>query len=395
MPKTFLKCVATVAAAVAFTSCSASRQTRVPRVTPEREAALDEAFATLLEKYGVLTAGVGVIRGSELQWAGYYGFQSPERPASAQTQFNVASVTKTVTAEAILRLAAEERIDLDEPMAVHWLDPDLVGEPRASRVTPRMALTHSTGFPNWRFLDDVDGAFDIELPLRFLFEPGSSYSYSGEGFEYVARFAEEKLGTGFEELVEHYVFAPSRMEDAFLSRRSSNFPNIVQPQDAQGNFPGHYCTPWGECLTEGEWSAAGGFRVTVADFAAFLSSVMNREGYPPEIADQRDSVLVEQWNRPASLLVRCELTPTESCPNAQGYGLGWQVADYGDYEILAHRGSDWGEAALVYFYTDSKDGVIIFLNAPNERALAMMPEAIELLHPGSPIKSHYQGGRAP
>lgn len=395
MSKTFPGRLATVLATAAFASCSGPNPTRVPEVTAERGVALDEAFELLLEEYGVLTAGVGIIRDSKLQWAGYYGLQSPGRPASAQTQFNVASVTKTVTAEAILRLAAEERIDLDEPMAVYWLDPDLVGDPRASRITPRMALTHSTGLPNWRFLDDIDGTFDNGLPLRFLFEPGSSYSYSGEGLQYVAQFAEKKLGTGFENLVEQYVFDPSGMEHAFLSRRSSNLSNIVQPQDAEGNFPGHYCTPWGECLPDGEWSAAGGMRVTVADFAAFLGSVMDRRGYPPEIADQRDSVLVEQWNRPASILVRCELTSAESCPVAQGHGLGWQVADFGDYEILAHRGSDWGEAALVYFYTDSKDGVIVFLNAPNERALAMMPEAIELLHPGSPIKSHYQGGRAP
>ena len=95
MPNTFLGWLATVAATAAFTSCSGPSPTRVPEVTAERGAALDEAFELLLEEYGALTVGVGIIRESKLQWAGYYGLQSPGRPASAKTQFNVASVTKT------------------------------------------------------------------------------------------------------------------------------------------------------------------------------------------------------------------------------------------------------------------------------------------------------------
>lgn len=382
--------VALAAIASVLASCDGPEPTRIPAVTEDRRLGFDQAFPELLEEHGVITAGVGIIRGGELEWAGYYGDQSPGVPASEFTQFNVASLTKTVTAEAVLRLAAAGRLDLDEPMGRYWLDPDIADDPRAMQITPRMALTHSTGFPNWRYLSDTDGSYAGDLPLRFRFEPGGSYGYSGEGFAYLSRFIEAKLNVDFEEVVEEYVLRPSGMEHASLSRRAANFSNIVRAEDADGVFHGHYCTPWGECQEEGDWSAAGGLRVTVPDFALFLNAVLSGDGYDASLRDERGQVHVEQWNVPRSILIRCEHLPAEQCPRTQGYGLGWQVADYADYEILSHRGSDWAEAALTYVYADSRDGLIIFLNAPNERAMAMMPEAIELLHPGSPITPHYR-----
>lgn len=390
MPHARWRCTIAGLVGIAMVSCTGQTDPRIPVVTAERSAELNEGFRDLLKKHGVLTASIGIIRAGELEWAGYFGYQRPGVPATEATQFNVASVTKTVTTEAVLRLIAAGRISLDEPMFSSWLDPDIADDPRATRITPRMALTHSSGLPNWRYLDDTDGSFAGDLPLRFLFDPGTSYAYSGEGFQYLARFTESKLGMDFEDVIKEYVFEPTGMAGGSFSRRAANFPNIVRAEDEDGVSYGDYCSPWGECAEEGAWSAAGGLRVTVPDFAAFLSAVMRRDGYNRSLADERDRVQVELWNRPRSILVRCEQLPESQCPESQGYGLGWQVADYGAYEILAHRGSDWSEAALVYFYTDSLDGVIIFLNAPNERAVAMMPEAIELIHPASPVTTHYR-----
>lgn len=364
---------------------------RIPSVSETRAAEYDATFPKMLEKHGVITAGVGVIKSGELVWTGYYGEQSPGVPASADTQFDVASITKTVAAETLLRLAEQGRIDLDESMAAYWLEDDIAEDPHASSITPRMALNHSIGFPNWRFLDENnDFRFNPELPLRFLFEPGTSYTYSGEGFDYVARFAENKLETDFERLVIETVFEPIGMTNVSFSRREANFPNIARAVDEDGVFHGHYCRPGGWCRSEGEWSAADDMRVTIPDHARFLIAVMNGDGYGPEMISDRNRVQVEKWNAPESILVLCEHVPAEQCPKLQGYGLGWEVADYGDYQLVSHGGSDWSEVAIAYFYTDTKDGILIFLNAPNAHALNMMSEAIELVHPGSPIPPHYE-----
>ena len=360
----------------------------IPDVTQERAALYDQTFAQLLEQHGVMTAGVGVIKNGELVWTGYYGEHSPGRAASADTQFDIASITKTVTTEAILRLAAKGALSLDEPMAPYWLEDDIADDERSGRISPRMALTHSTGFPNWRFLHE-DGYFDASLPLRFNFEPGTSYMYSGEGFDYVARFAGRKLETDFEELMKQVVYEPIGMTGVSFSMREANFDNIARPLDEVGEFHGHYCRPSGWCRREGEWSAADDMRVTVPDHAKFMISVMNADGYDDAMVADRNRVQVEKWKAPESILVLCDQLAKDLCPEKQGYGLGWEVADYGDYQILSHGGADWSEVAIAYFYTDSKDGILIFLNAPNENATAMMAPAIELIHPNSPIAPHY------
>ena len=370
---------------------SPDRVERIPAPGADRVAVYDRTFPEFLERHEVLTAGVGVIKNGELVWAGYYGEQSPGVPASENTQFDVASITKTITAETILRLADKGLLSLDEPMASYWMDDDIAGDPRAQAITARMALSHSTGFPNWRFLDEsAGGRFNPSIPLRFLFDPGTAYQYSGEGLEYVARYAESKLDIGFEDLVIREVFEPGEMVGVSLSRREANFPNIVQAIDAEGNFNGHYCRPGGGmCREEGEWSAADDMRITIRDHAKFLVSVMNGEGYSGAMVADRNEVQTEKTATPGSILVMCEQLADSDCPIVQGYGLGWEVADYGDHQLLGHGGSDFSEVAVAYFYTDTKEGVLIFLNAPNDRAHRMMPEAIELVHPGSPITPHY------
>ncbi len=89
-------------------------------------------------------------------------------------------------------------------------------------------------------------------------------------------------------------------------------------------------------------------------------------------------------------MVDCTEDEVEVCPNAQGYGLGWEVLDYGDTKVLSHSGSDWSELTLGYFYTGSKDGLIIFFNAPNALAVGAMLDTLLLMDPDSPMISGYR-----
>ena len=116
-------------------------------------SALDRDLESILKKHKINTAGIAIIKNGNVAWQGYFGQQSSEVPASANTLFNVASITKTVTAETVLKLVSQGKISLDESMANYWVDPDLKNDPELSKLTPRMALTHTTGFPNWRFYE--------------------------------------------------------------------------------------------------------------------------------------------------------------------------------------------------------------------------------------------------
>jgi CubicO group peptidase (beta-lactamase class C family) len=112
-------------------------------------------------------------------------------PADGKTLYPVASLTKPITAEVILRLASAGKLSLDEPISRYWFDPDIKDD-LWSLLTPRLCLTHQAGFPNWRY--------QTKNKLVFQFESGTRTGYSGEGHEYVARFAEKKTGQSLEGL---------------------------------------------------------------------------------------------------------------------------------------------------------------------------------------------------
>lgn len=342
----------------------------------------ERAIAEILARHRIVTAGIGVMRDGRLVWDRYFGEQSPGVRATAETRFNIASITKTIAAETILRLAGQGRLSLDEPMAPHWVDPDIAGDPRHLRLTPRMALNHTTGFPNWRFF----------LPgrrLAFQQGPGERFGYSGEGIEYVARFAERKLGRPFPELVAEAVFRPLGMTHSSIVVRGAETATIARPVDDEGRFHGYYCRPEGAawCRAEGSWAAADDMVTTVRDYAAFMRAVMDGDGYRAEIAADRDRVQADKGDQ---RVVDCGAVSPASCPDSQGYGLGFNVLRYGGVTVLGHDGADWSELAIAYFSRPSRSGVILFLNAPNRRALGAMPELLERIDPASPFLQQYR-----
>jgi CubicO group peptidase (beta-lactamase class C family) len=339
-------------------------------------------------KHGVATAGIGVVKNGRLSWTGYYGEQAPGISASRATFFNVASITKTVAAETVLRLVAAGKMSLDEAMAANWVDPDIAADPRSKLLTPRMTLDHTTGFPNWR-----SGRMSLSAA------PGTSFGYSGEGLNYVARFVEQKLGRGFHLLVKEYVLDPAGIAGMSLSAPNATMlPMLALPTDDRDitkrltpgcNSTGQFCVcrpdPRNICR---RWHAADDMIVTVEDFATFMIDVMNGEGLTDAIRAERFNPRV--FPRGDWQSVDCKTVPAPACPKAEGWGLGWEVLDYGDHKLVSHGGGDWGEVSLAAFDTRSKDGVIVFLNGRRPGANGAMAGIIRLVDPASPLAARYE-----
>lgn len=357
----------------------------IPSISAERAVALDQALADVVTRHQVNTAAVAVIKDGAVVWQGHYGQQAPGVPASEHTLYNVASLTKTVTAETVLRLAAAGHVSLDEPMSAHWIDPDLQDDPRHRQLTPRMALSHTTGFMNWRFFAD-DGK------LAFINDPGKAYGYSGEGFNYLARFVEGKLGEPFEDVARRYVFEPSSVSDASMDAsmhvNPGLFPRIAQTLDAEGDFPGHYCRPEGWCRESGSFSAAGDLVITLADYTRFLIQSMRGAGLTPELKADRNTL---HSTKPP---IDCGPVPEARCPIRTGYALGWHVTELEDGKTIGHLGSDWSMVTMAYYYEGSRDGLVVLFNAPNRAGITAMVDALRLLDPDSPELHGYIARRA-
>lgn len=343
-------------------------------ISNARAARLDNAFAALVNKHNINTAGVAVIKNHKVIWQNQFGQQSPGVPASADTLFNVASLTKTITAETILRLVAKGKLSLDEPVARYWIDPDLKDNTKLQQLTPRMLLSHTSGFMNWRY-------FSNDAKLTFVHPPGTTFGYSGEGYEYLAKYAERKMGVAFEKLVQTTLFEPLGMNDAFIGVHNENFTRIAKPRDKHGKFYGYYCHPSGYCRHEGSYSAAANLVITVSDYAKFLISSMDGAGLNLKLKQDRNTMQGVQFVRSE---IDCADASEIQCPTTLGYGLGWSMSQLQNDKLIGHRGTNWTVVSLAYYYQGSGDGLIVFFNAPNKAGIAGMIDALKLLDPDSP-----------
>ena len=150
----------------------------------------------------------------------------------------------------------------------------------------------------------------------------------------------------------------------------------------------YHCVPVLDfCREEGEFTAAAEMTITVPAFARFMLSVMNADGYGPDMIAERNAVHTIK-DRP---LFFCDTPGSDGCPREQGYGLGWEILDYGDERVLSHGGHDPSVLTQTYFYEARRDGVIIFLSAPLMPTLEGMARILELVDPGGPLAQPYQG----
>ncbi|MEM6275041.1 MAG: serine hydrolase domain-containing protein [Myxococcota bacterium] len=297
---------------------------------------LDRAVPRWLQESGVPAVSVAVIEDGRLSFSATYGEARPGVPADSHTVFNVASLTKPLVAEAVLRLASAGRLDLDAPLSEHWVDPDLVDDPRHHRLTARFALSHRTGFPNWR-----DGV------LSFQGDPGVTPSYSGEGYEYIARYLEKKLGDSLESLVKTHVLKPLNMSRTALSKKPWLAKSVAHAQDAQGQSR--------PADVRNVASAADDALTHATDYAKFLLAVMHNRGVTAATAQER--LKIDLLQMPEG---RC---PWQDCPQRIGFGLGWAVFDYGDERVVMQGGGDWGERALAFFVPERRFGMVILANS--------------------------------
>jgi CubicO group peptidase (beta-lactamase class C family) len=134
-------------------SARLSAQTSLPPATDaERKHQLDQQVPGWLKEFNVSSASIAYIDSGKIALTAYYGDQVPGGPpANEKTLYNVASLTKPITAEVILRMSSEQKLSLDEPLSPFWIDPDIKDNPWTKLLTPRICLSHQTGFTNWRY----------------------------------------------------------------------------------------------------------------------------------------------------------------------------------------------------------------------------------------------------
>ena len=326
-------------------------------------AEIDARAAEWLKVSHVPSLAVANIENGKVAWTVVHGEQSPGVAATGKTLYNVASLTKPITAETVLRLACAGKLSLDESMSPFWLDPDIKDDPQNELLTPKLCLSHQTGFANWRRM--TGGV------LKIRWKPGTQTGYSGEGYNYVGRFAEKRLTRPFDVLAQEMVFDPIGMKETSYTAKDWYAGRLAVPQGPQSEKP---IDP-----VATRWNGADLLRTTIGDYAKFVVSVMHNEGLTEAIAAER-ATMTRDLLKPEDLEKACrEAGEEDHCTVTAGMGLGWEVETVNGLKILNHDGSDWGVRTLAMFVPSQGIGVVVFTNGENGTQL--IRKVVSTLYP--------------
>lgn len=284
-----------------------------------------------LKENKVPTLGIGAIENGKLQQVKVFGEISKGISAPYNTIFNVASLTKPVTAMVALKLVSLGRWNLDEPIYKYWTDPEIANDPRNKKLTTRIILSHQTGFPNWRYMNE-------NKKLNFQFEPGTKYQYSGEGMEYLRKALEKKFKKSLQQLANEIIFQPLKMTDTrYIWDKNVDTTRLAVGYDKDGNAY--------ETVKNKTPNAADDLLTTVEDYGKFLVSVMNGDRLQKNVFEE---------------MIKNQVASTKG----KHFGLGFEIYDLGNGEIaLSHGGSDNGVQTIVFILPKTKQGLLIFTNS--------------------------------
>ena len=263
----------------------------VPGAYPVPNApVIDAKVHAVMEQTHANGLAIAVIEGGKVKYVQAYGSRNAHnQPLTVDTVMYGASITKTVFAYTVMQLVDQGKLKLDTPLADDLDKPlidydpeaifpnkygpykDLAGDDRWKKITPRMVLTHSTGFANFWFIEP-------DQKLRIHFDPGTRYSYSGEGMillQFVIDNGRKSQGLG--------------VDVGDLTR--ANFDRLGMTRTSlvwRPEFAANLADGWndkGEPQEHDERSkvrAAGSMDTTISDLSKFVAALVNGDGISAE-----------------------------------------------------------------------------------------------------------------
>ncbi|MEA2416722.1 MAG: D-alanyl-D-alanine carboxypeptidase [Thermoanaerobaculia bacterium] len=335
----------TVIAFVAIAAVTAVLQAQ--ELPAEMRASIDKAAADILAKNGVPSASVAVVRDGKIAYEHAYGLANLETKlaASPQMRYSIGSISKQFTAAALLMLAEEGKLSLDDKV-IRWL-PDLT---RAGDVTIRQLLSMTSGYQDFWPQDYVMpmmlqpvtapeiAAGWAKKPLDF--EPGAKWQYSNTNYVIAGMIAEKVAGMPLLDYLQKRVFVPLHMTTV-----SNTDAAPLGPEDPM-RYLRYALGPLRPAPKEGRgWMfAAGELAMTAHDLALWDISMIDQ------------TIL-----KPSSY--RAMQTEVE-LNNGVGsrYGLGVSIGTSDGRRVISHGGEVSGFTARNEVYPDDRVAIVVLTN---------------------------------
>lgn len=314
---------------------------------------VNTVVSTYMEFSNVTGLSLAVIKDGELVYNNNLGYENTitQQPVADNSIFELASVSKTVFAYAINRLADKQIIDLDLPLYKYLAFDQLSEDDRAKEITARHILSHQSGLPNWAW----GGPFGSERGEKttLSFRPGTKYQYSGEGYEYLKRVIEHITDKDIETIIEEEVFQPFGMVSSSFTATPDIIDNIIVGHTE--NIPMFWE------LHDRPW-ISGSMYSTSSDMAVFMKALMEQKRLTQKAYDDMIEPQVindNPWRHHFG-------------GYQQAHSLGFEIEDTAHGRIIHHGGNNGDFQARFAMNLKNKSGFILLTNNNNGYKLDLL-----------------------
>lgn len=310
---------------------------------------VDRYVRQFTRTHNIPGAAISIVRNGRVVKSAGYGTANLELnvPASAHSVFEIGSITKQFTAEAIMMLVELGKLGLDDPISRYI--PDL---PSAwDGIHVRHLLTHTSGLHDWE--SDTATSFSLtrEYTARefiafvagkpLAFNPGSRFAYTNSAYPLLGLVIEKVSGIPYERFIRERIFTRAAMTETRMRDNFSLVPNRASGYVDRGGLLRN-----GQPLRPAILAANGFILSTASDMAKWMIALLN------------DAIVTKASATAMS-------TPTRLADGSAlpFLGMGWFLGSAAGHRYLAHNGATAaGFSSVVYLFPDDAIGVMVLLS---------------------------------
>jgi CubicO group peptidase (beta-lactamase class C family) len=316
------------------------------------EEAIDRFVLEQMQSHGIPGLALAITQGSEVRYIKGYGSAGDGEPVTPQTQFFIASVSKSFTALAVMQLVEAGKLTLDVPVRTYLPEFTLADPTVAAQITIRHLLNHTSGladkgFPEMQLPQPATVAERVASlrTARPIATPGAEFHYFNPNYGVLARVVEVVSGQSFSRYLRTHIFAPLLMEHTY---------NVVTAADvalqadhlAQGHIVA-YGFPVAVSEMSGYLGGSGGVISTANDMAQYL--IMQNDG-----GRLLDTVLLSREGMRAMHM--------PAVVSGSNYAMGWFVTQEDGQRVLEHDGILSTFHADVVLIPELNYGIVMLYN---------------------------------
>jgi CubicO group peptidase (beta-lactamase class C family) len=348
-------------------ACAPAVSSQQKSLATEKRAEIEKAVSSFMSANSVPGIGVAVVLEGEPAWSAGFGTADLEdfAPATSSTLFRLGSISKPITAVAVLQLWERGKLDLDAPAQKYWAFPQ-----KEWPVTSRELLGHLGGIRHYnsdgkgdipedsaRHFASMEESLQIFAADPLVAKPGTKFNYSTYGYTLLGCVLEGATSQKYVDYVREKVFKPAGMANT----QADDFFAVI-PHRTRWYHKDKAGVVRNAGILDSSYKIPGGGLISSADdMARFEAAILTDK-------------LIQRSTRDLMWTV---LQPTEGKPSH--YALGWFVAEKFGLRTAGHTGGQQGTDTAFLVAPERRAGVVVLANMDNVNTNLLADEILQIV----------------